>query len=49
MSATQTAQAKAQAEEAAKAALAKKREEAALAAKIEEYRRDVQPGTSEIE
>ena len=49
MSATQTAQAKAQAEEAAKAALAKKREEAALAAKIEEYRRDVPPGISEIE
>lgn len=38
-----------QAEAAAKAALAKKREEAALAAKIEEYRRDVPPGISEIE
>lgn len=49
MSATQTAQAKAQAEEAAKAALAKKREKAALAVKIEEYRRDVPPGISEIE
>ena len=49
MSATQTAQAKAQAEEAAKAALAKKREEATLAAKIEEYRRDVPPGIGEIE
>lgn len=40
---------KAKAEAAAKAALAKKREEAELAAKIEEYRRDVPPGISEIE
>lgn len=37
------------AEAAAKAALAKKREEAAIAAKIEEYRRDVPPGIGEIE
>lgn len=37
------------AEAAAKAALAKKREEAELAAKIEEYRRDVPPGIGEIE
>ncbi len=51
MSATTTTKPadKAQAEAAAKAALAKKREEAALAAKIEEYRRDVPPGISEIE
>lgn len=40
---------KAKAEAAAKAALAKKREEAALAAKVEEYRRDVPPGIGEIE
>lgn len=40
---------KAQAEAAAKASLAKKREEAALAAKIEEYRRDVPPGIGEVE
>ena len=40
---------KAQAEAAAKAALAKKREEAELAAKIEEYRRDVPPGIGEVE
>ena len=40
---------KAKAEAAAKAALAKKREEAELAAKIEEYRRDVPPGIGEIE
>ena len=47
---TKTAADKAQAEAAAKAALAaKKREEAALAAKIEEYRRDVPPGIGEIE
>ena len=51
MSATTTTKPadKAQAEAAAKAALAKKREEAALAAKIEEYRRDVPPGIGEIE
>jgi|GEM_PF-3449005 len=46
---TKTAADKAQAEAAAKAALAKKREEAALVAKIEEYRRDVPPGIGEIE
>ena len=40
---------KAKAEAAAKAALAKKREEAELAAKIEEYRRDVPPGIGEVE
>lgn len=40
---------KAKAEAAAKAALAKKREETALAAKIEEYRRDVPPGIGEVE
>ena len=40
---------KAKAEAAAKAALAKKREEATLAAKIEEYRRDVPPGIGEVE
>lgn len=39
---------KAKAEAAAKAALAKKREESELAAKIEEYRRDVPPGVDEI-
>ena len=51
MSATTTTKPadKAQAEAAAKAALAKKREEAALAAKIETDRRDVPPGISEIE
>lgn len=51
MSATTTTKPadKAQAEAAAKAALAKKREEAELAAKIEEYRRDVPPGIGEIE
>ena len=37
------------AEEAAKAALAKKREAAAELAKLEEYRRDVPPGIGEIE
>lgn len=46
---TKTAADKAQAEAAAKAALAKKREDAALAAKLEEYRRDVPPGIGEIE
>ena len=40
---------KAKAEAAAKAALAKKREEAELAAKAEEYRRDVPPGIGEVE
>ena len=40
---------KAKAEAAAKAALAKKREEAELAAKIEEYHRDVPPGIGEVE
>lgn len=40
---------KAKAEAAAKAALAKKREEAELAAKIEEYRRDVPPEIGEVE
>lgn len=40
---------KAKAEAAAKAALAKKHEEAELAAKIEEYRRDVPPGIGEVE
>ena len=51
MSATTTTKPadKAQAEAAAKAALAKKREEAELAAKIEECRRDVPPGISEVE
>ena len=51
MSATTTTKPadKAQAEAAAKAALAKKREEAELAAKIEEYRRDVPPGIGEVE
>ncbi|MBP5509863.1 MAG: ERF family protein [Kiritimatiellae bacterium] len=51
MSATTTTKPadKAQAEAAAKAALAKKREDAALAAKIEEYRRDVPPGIGEVE
>lgn len=46
---TKTAADKAQAEAAAKAALVKKREEAALAAKSEEYRRDVPPGIGEVE
>lgn len=40
---------KAKAEAAAKAALAKKREEAELDAKIEEYRRDVPPVIGEVE
>lgn len=48
MSATPTTKANT-AEAAAKAALAKKREEAALAANIEEYRRDVAPCIGEIE
>lgn len=38
-----------EAEEAAKSALARKREEAAELAKVEEYRRDVPPGIGEIE
>lgn len=46
---TKPAANKAQAEATAKAALAKKREEAELAAKIEEYRRDVPPGIGEVE
>lgn len=40
---------KTKAEAAAKAALAKKREEAELAAKREEYSRDVPPGIGEVE
>ena len=48
MSATQTAQAKAQAEEAAKAALAKKREDAAAEKEREANARDLPPGIDEI-
>lgn len=47
--ATQKPTAAATAEAEAKAALAKKREDAALLAKAEEYRRDVPPGIEEIE